>query len=65
MLYEEEVDFRSKSKSANKLSAELTKLMIICQKNLNHTQDIQKRAHNKVVKPKSYVSGDKVWLNSK
>ena len=30
MLYEEEVDSRYKSKSADKLSAELRELMIVC-----------------------------------
>ena len=34
--YEEEVDSRSKSKSADKLSAELRELMIVCQENLYH-----------------------------
>ena len=39
--------------------------MTICRKNLQHAQELQKRAHNKGVKPRSYFSGDKVWLNSK
>ena len=65
MSYEQEVDSHSKSKSADKLSAELRELMIICQKNLQHTQKLQKRAHDKGVKLKSYAPGDKVWLNSK
>ena len=39
--------------------------MIICQKNLHHAQKLQKHAHNKVVKPRSYSLNDKVWLNSK
>ena len=65
MSYEEEVDPRSKSKSADKLSAELRELMIVCQENLYHTQELQKRAHDKGVKPRSYAPGDKVWLNSK
>ena len=65
MSYEEEVDPRSKSKSADKLSAELRELMIVCQENLYHAQELQKRAYDKGVKPRSYTSGDKVWLNSK
>ena len=65
MSYKEEVDSRSKSKSADRLSAELRELIIVCQKNLHHAQKLQKRAHNKGVKPKSYAFGDKVWLNSK
>ena len=60
MLYEEEVDSRSKSKSADKLAAELRELMIVCQENLHHAQELQKRAHDKGIKPRSYASGDKV-----
>ena len=33
--------------------------------NLHHAQKLQKRAHNKGVKPRSYAPSDKVWLNSK
>ena len=40
MSYEEEVNPRSKSKSANKLSAELRELMFVCQENLHHTQEL-------------------------
>ena len=65
MLYEEDIDPRSKSKSADELSAELQELMTVCQENLHHAQELQKRAHDKGVKPKSYAPGDKVWLNSK
>ena len=39
--------------------------MIVCWKNLHHAQELQKRAHNKGVKPRSYAPGKKVWLNSK
>ena len=45
MSYEEDVDSRSQSKSADELSAELRELMIVCQENLQHTQELQKRAH--------------------
>ena len=65
MSYKKKVNSCSKSKSADKLSAELRKLKIVCRKNLHHAQELQKRAHNKNVKPKSYAFGDKVWLNSK
>ena len=65
MSYEEEVDPRSKSKSVDKLSAKQRELMIVCQENLHHAQELQKRAYNKSVKPRSYVPSDKVWLNSK
>ena len=63
--FEEDADPRSKSKSADELSAELQELMTVCRDNLFHAQELQKRAHNKGVKPRSYAPGDKVWLNSK
>ena len=65
MSYEEEVDPRSQSKSADELSEELRELMVVCRENLHHTQELQKRAHDKGVKPRSYVPRKKVWLNSK
>ena len=65
MLYEEKVYPRSKLKSADEQSAELRKLMIVCRENLHHAQELQKRAHNKGVKPRNYTPNDKVWLNSK
>ena len=39
--------------------------MTVCKKNLYHAQKLQKQAHNKGVKPRSYTPGDKDWLNSK
>ena len=39
--------------------------MFVCRENLHHAQELQKRAHDKGVKPRSYLPGDKVWLNSK
>ena len=42
MSYEDDVDPRSKSKLADKLSAELRELMIICRENLHHAQKFQK-----------------------
>ena len=60
MSYKKEVDPRTKSKSADELSAELRELMIVCWENLHHAQKFQKRAHNKGVKPRSYAFGDKV-----
>ena len=65
MLYKDNVDLQSKSKSADKLSAKLRELMIVCQENLHHVQEFQKRAHNKATKPRRYASGNQVWLNSK
>ena len=63
--YKEDIDPRSKSKSADDLARELRKLMAVCRENLQHAQDLQKRAHDKGTKPKSYAPGDKVWVNSK
>ena len=65
MSYEEDVDPRSQSKSADELLAELRELMIVCRDNLHHAQELQKRAHDKGAKPRSYSPGEKVWLNSK
>ena len=64
MSYEEEVDPRSQSKSADELSEELRELMVVYRENLHHAQELQKRAHNKGVKPRSYAPGEKIWLNS-
>ena len=40
MLYEEEVNPCSKSKSADKLSAKLRELMFVCRENLDHAQKL-------------------------
>ena len=58
--YKEDVDPRSQSKSADKLSAELRELMIVCQENLHHAQELQEQAHDKGVKSQSYAPGKKV-----
>ena len=55
MSYKEDINPYSKSKSADKLSAELQELITFCRKNLYHAQKLQKRAHNKGVKPRSYA----------
>ena len=65
VLYKEDIKPRSQSKSADKLSAELRKLMIVCQENLHHAQELQKKAYDKEVKPQNYALRKKVWLNSK
>ena len=39
--------------------------MIIYHKNLLHAQELQKPAHNKSVKSKSYAPNEEVWLNSR
>ncbi len=63
--FEEDVDPRLRSRSANKLAEELRELMEVCCQNLLHAQKLQKRAHDKGVKSYSYAPGKKVWLNSK
>ena len=40
VLYEENINPRSKSKLADELSAELRKLMTVCQKNLHYAQEL-------------------------
>ena len=65
VFYKENVDPCSKSKSADDLANNLRELMTVCRKNLHYAQDLQKRAYNKGTKPRSYVPGNKVWLNSK
>ena len=39
--------------------------MIVCRENLHNTQELQKCAHDKGVKSRSYAPSEKVWLNSK
>ena len=63
--YKEDVDPRSRSKAADELTEELRNLMAACRKNLQNAQELQKRAHDKRTKPRSYAPGEKVWLNSK
>ena len=65
MFFKKDVYPRSKFKPTDKLLAKLKELMIICRENLHHAQKLQKRAHNKGVKPRNYAFSDKVWLNSK
>ena len=63
--YKEDLDPRSKSKTTEELSSELRELMTMCQQNIHNIQELQKQAHNKAVKPRSYAPGNKVWLSSK
>ena len=63
--YKENLNPCSKSRTAEELSSELWELMTVCQQNLHHAQELQKRAHDKGVKPRSYAPGEKVWLSSK
>ena len=60
ILYKKDVDPCSQSKLADKLSAELRELMIVCRENLHHAQELQKQVYNKRVKPRNYAPGEKV-----
>ena len=51
MSYKEKVDSRSQSKSMDELTKELRELMIVCCENLYYAQQLQKRAHDRGVKP--------------
>ena len=63
--FEKDINPCSQSKTADKLLAELRELMTVCWENFYHAQMLQKQAHDKSVKPKSYTPDDKVLLNSK
>ena len=63
--YEEDVDLLSKWKAADELATKLMELTTVCRENLQYTQKLQKRYHNKHAKPRRYAPGEKVWLNSK
>ena len=65
VIFEEDIDPRLRSCSANKLAEELRELIKVCCQNLFHAQELQKRVHDKGVKSRSYALGEKVWLNSK
>ncbi len=58
--FEEDVDPRSRSRSANELAEELRELIEVCCQNLLHAQELQKIAHDKRVKSRSYALGKKV-----
>ena len=65
VFYKEDINPRFKFKPVDEFFVELQKLMTICQENFYHAQELQKEAHDHGVKPRSYASNDKVWLNSK
>ena len=50
VFYKKNLDLRSQSKTAEKLSSKLRNLMAACQQNLHHAQKLQKQAHNKDVR---------------
>ena len=63
--FKDKCNARFRSFSANRLDVELRKLINVCRQNLLDSQDLQKSAYNKGVKPRSCASDEKVWLNSK
>ena len=63
--YQEDVDPRSRSKSADELTEKLRNLMVTYKEILQHAQEMQKQAHNKGTKSKGYDPGKKICLNSK
>ena len=65
MFYKKHINPHSKLKLVEQLLSEPQTLMLVCYKNLHHTQQFQKQAHNRGTKPKSYAPGDKVLLNNK
>ena len=65
IFYKNDVNPRSRSKAPNELIDELRNLMATYRENLQHAQKLQKRAHDKETKPRSYALGKKIWLNSK
>ncbi len=65
VYFEEDVDPRLRSRSANKLVEELRELIEVWYQNLLYAQELLKRAHDKGVKTRSYAPSEKVWLNSK
>ena len=53
------------SETADKLLAKLQELMTIWWHNLYQAPEFQKQAFDKGIKPKSYASENKIWLNIK
>ena len=55
IFYKKNVNLHSISKAANELTKKLRNLMAACRENLQHVQELQKLAHNKGTKPRSYA----------
>lgn len=60
IFYKKDFNLCSKSKVGNELAGKLKNLMTLYWENFYNTQELQKRAHDKGVKPRSYIFGDKV-----
>ena len=63
--YEEDVNPRSRSNAADGMTEQLRNLIAACRENLQHAQELRKRANDKGTKPRNYAPSKKVWLNSK
>ena len=63
--YEEDINLYSRLKLAENFLTKLQKLILVYYENLQHTQELQKQAYDKGMKPRSYAFSDKIWLNSK
>ena len=62
--YKEDVDSCFKSKAADEFSEELRNLMAEYRENLQQAQKLQKQAHDKRTKLRSYALSKEIWLNS-
>ncbi len=58
--FEEDIDSRSRSSSANELAEELRELIEVCCQNFLHAQELQNRAHDKGVQSRRYAPGEKI-----
>ena len=65
VFYKKIFDLRFRSKAADELTKKLRNLIATYRENLQHAQELQKRAHDKRIKSRSYASSKKAWLNSK
>ena len=63
--FKKNVNSRTKSCFADKLARELREQIKIYCQNLFHAQELQKRAYDSGINICNYVSGEKIWLNSK
>ncbi len=64
VFFKENVDPCSRSRSTNERVKELRELMKVCCQNLLHAWELQKKAHDKGVKYRSFAPSKKIWLNS-
>ena len=65
VLFEKNIDPRSRSSFADKLAEKLRELIKIYYQNFLYAQKLQKRVYDKVVKSCSYAPGKKIYLNCK